>query len=183
MAGIANARVKIANLVDVLKTSGGLLVDAQIVETVPDETAQTPQISIDFSGVDAPLLLLNNGELLQAIQDVANAVLQLQADEYYLLWFDVNHFNTDRRTALQQLADDAVARVRETGRPFAFAPMRSSERRLLHLALSPSGLVSASIGQGFKRCVMLYPEGVAPPVEQPQPSAHSVSISQESTAA
>jgi spoIIIJ-associated protein len=37
--------------------------------------------------------------------------------------------------------------------------MTSRERRLLHLALVPSGLPTASNGEGPRRYVVLYPEG------------------------
>ncbi len=40
--------------------------------------------------------------------------------------------------------------------------MNSRERRLLHLALAPSGLISASKGEHASRYVVLYPEGTEP---------------------
>ena len=49
--------------------------------------------------------------------------------------------------------------MRTTGRPHAFPPMSSRERRMLHLLLSESGLPTASSGEGPGRFVVLYPKG------------------------
>jgi spoIIIJ-associated protein len=47
--------------------------------------------------------------------------------------------------------------------------MTSRERRIIHLALTQSGLSSASSGEGPRRFVVLYPEGyrLAPAQTQP----------------
>ena len=43
-------------------------------------------------------------------------------------------------------------------RPFYFAPMSSRERRIVHLALrDQTDLRTESDGEGFNRCVVLYP--------------------------
>jgi spoIIIJ-associated protein len=40
--------------------------------------------------------------------------------------------------------------------------MNARDRRILHLALAPSGLTSASTGERFSRAVVLYPEATPP---------------------
>jgi len=49
--------------------------------------------------------------------------------------------------------------VRTSGRPHAFPPMNSRERRMLHMLLAESGLPTASSGEGPGRFVVLYPQG------------------------
>ena len=52
----------------------------------------------------------------------------------------------------------AAEKVRQTGTPFHFAPMSSRERRIVHLALrDQTDLRTESDGEGFNRCVVLYP--------------------------
>ncbi len=75
-----------------------------------------------------------------------------------------------RNAELELIAQTGAERVRATGRPFAFPPMNSRERRLLHLALSASGLPTASTSDGPRRFVVLYPEGHEP---APQPDQTS----------
>ena len=166
MAELINAKGRIVRLVDLLTSSSGLLIDAQIVEATPDPLTQTPQVRVSFFGPDAALLLLKDGELLRAIQDIAVAALRLAADEHHLLSMVVDPLPAHRRSHLEHLADAGVAHVRATAEAYSFPPMLSSERRLLHQSLLPSGLKSASVGRGFKRCVVLYPEGVLPPVDR-----------------
>jgi spoIIIJ-associated protein len=60
-------------------------------------------------------------------------------------------------------ASVAAEKVRQTGTPFHFAPMSSRERRIVHLALrDQTDLRTESDGEGFNRCVVLYPADYKP---------------------
>ena len=120
------------------------------------------EISVELSGADVPLLLSRNGELLLAIEHIAAKILRFEHEEHDRISFDADNFKVLRHQELRMAAGAAVERVRRTGEPFSFAPMSSRERRLLHLALAPSGLATASSGEGSKRFVILYPEGEKP---------------------
>jgi spoIIIJ-associated protein len=131
--------------------------------------ASTPVICVEFTGIDTPLLLARNGELLHAIEHLAAKILRLEPEEHDLIFFDAEGFKANRDRELQQSAETAIEEVRATGRPYSFPPMTSRERRLLHLSLAKSGLPTASSGEGPRRFVVLYPEG--PAAEQPLPTA------------
>ena len=122
----------------------------------------TPEISVELSGPDVPLLLSRNGELLLAIEHIAAKILRYEHEEHDRISFDADNYKVLRHQELKLAAEAAIDRVRRTGQPFAFAPMSSRERRLLHMALAPSGLVTASSGEGSRRFVVLYPEGEIP---------------------
>ncbi len=126
------------------------------------------EICVEFTGPDTPLLLARNGELLLALEHVAAKILRFEHEDHDRISFDADNFKLLRHQELRLAAETAIERVRRTGQPFAFSPMSSRERRLLHLALAPSGLPTASSGEGARRFVVLYPEGEAPP---PPPSA------------
>jgi spoIIIJ-associated protein len=65
-------------------------------------------------------------------------------------------------------ANVAAEKVRQTGTPFHFAPMSSRERRILHLALrDQTDLRTESDGEGFNRCVVLYPADYKPTTPRP----------------
>ncbi len=136
------------------------LSDAAGGRVVASETA--PEISVELSGPDVPLLLSRNGELLLAIEHIAAKILRFEHEEHDRISFDADNFKVLRHQELRMAAEAAVERVRRTGEPFSFAPMSSRERRLLHLALASSGLATASSGEGSKRFVILYPEGEKP---------------------
>jgi spoIIIJ-associated protein len=133
------------------------------VSNAGDTTEPAPEISVELSGTDVPLVLARNGELLLAIEHIAAKILRFEHEEHDRISFDADNFKVLRHQELRLAAEAAIDRVRRTGEPFSFAPMSSRERRLLHLALAPSGLATASSGEGPRRFVVLYPEGEKPP--------------------
>jgi spoIIIJ-associated protein len=135
----------------------------------------TPEICVELSGPDVPLLLSRNGELLLAIEHIAAKILRFEHEEHDRISFDAENFKVLRHQELVLAAQAAIERVRRTGQPFSFSPMSSRERRLLHLALAPSGLATASSGEGPRRFVVLYPEGEKPPAD-PSPTDRAQAI-------
>jgi len=136
-------------------------------ETAPSASAprtdeSVPEITVEFSGPDVPILLARNGELLLAIEHIAAKILRFEHEEHDRISFDADNFKVLRHQELRMAAEAAVDRVRRTGQPFAFAPMSSRERRILHLELANSGLHTESSGEGSRRFVVLYPENTKP---------------------
>ena len=161
---------KIADFLQTIVATGGLKLKYSIHAADGQAAAGTPEISVEFSGPDTSLLLAHNGELLLALEHVAAKILRFEHEEHDRISFDADNFKVLRHRELQMAAEVAVERVRHTGQPFAFAPMSSRERRLLHMALAGSGLPTASSGFGSRRFVVLYPEGQQPDEAPPQPS-------------
>lgn len=130
----------------------------------PEETAAPDAggFAVDFSGPDVPLLTARNGELLHAIESIAAELLGLAAGEHHLLAFDAEGFRAGRARSLEQAVEQACEGVKRSGRPHAFPPMNSRERRLIHLAAARHGITTASSGEGPRRSVVLYPAGVEP---------------------
>jgi spoIIIJ-associated protein len=153
------------------------------VEVQPNSGEQTgaatpaPEISVDLSGPDVPLVLARNGELLLAIEHIAAKILRFEHEDHDRISFDAENFKVLRHQELVLAAEAAIDRVRRTGQPFSFSPMSSRERRLLHMALAPSGLATASSGEGPRRFVVLYPEGEKPPAG-PSPDDRAQAIRQ-----
>lgn len=181
------AEQKITDFLETLTTVGGLQLRSKIlacngqVQTTPGDTAgqsssaPTPEISVELSGPDTPLLLARNGELLHAIEHIAAKILRFEQEEHDRISFDADNFKVLRQRELEMMAEVAIEKVRTTGRPHAFPPMNSRERRLLHLALKPSGLLTASSNDGPRRFVVLYPEGEEP-AAQPSTTDRSQAI-------
>ncbi|GGA71788.1 hypothetical protein GCM10011507_24250 [Edaphobacter acidisoli] len=181
------AEKKIADFLETLTTTGGLRLKSKIlacngqVQPNPGESAgkvssgPAPEISVELSGPDTPLLLARNGELLHAIEHIAAKILRFEHEEHDRISFDAENFKVLRQRELEMMAEVAIDKVRTTGRPHAFPPMNSRERRLLHLALKPSGLATASTNDGPRRFVVLYPEGEEPSA-QPSTTDRSQAI-------
>jgi len=160
---------KIKEFLQTLLTTSGLELEYKILTGNAQPAAPSPEISVEFTGPDTSLLLARNAELLHAIEHLAAKVLRLEPEEHDRISFDAENFKLLRNRELQMIAEAAVERVRATGRSYAFPPMNSRERRLLHLALSGSGLATASTSDGPRRFVVLYPKGQQP-VEPTSPS-------------
>lgn len=140
-----------------------------------DDGAEAPAaagphtLSVEFIGPDTRWLTARNGELLNALEHIATKILRLEPDAHDEVSFDADNFKADRDRRLRAMAEEAIQSVQDTGRPYAFPPMSSRERRMLHMQLAESGLPTASSGEGPGRYVVLYPaDGEAQPQARAQ---------------
>jgi spoIIIJ-associated protein len=137
-----------------------------------DREWERPELLVELSGADSPLVLENGGELLRAFENVSLEMLRLAPDEHEKVSFDCQNFRSARLQELRLAADVAAERVRKSGTPYAFAPMSSRERRIVHLALRDfTDLRTDSDGEAAQRHVVVYPRDYkgkppAPPVSR-----------------
>jgi spoIIIJ-associated protein len=145
-------------------TDGGLHLKYRIVVDPPPKSEwEKPEIFVDFSGPDSALLLDRGGELLRALELLALEILHLPSPEHEKISFDCKNQRSMRSEELRMAATVAAEKVRQTGTPYHFAPMSSRERRMVHLALrDQTDLRTESDGEGFNRCVVLYPADYKP---------------------
>ncbi|MDR3763319.1 MAG: R3H domain-containing nucleic acid-binding protein [Acidobacteriota bacterium] len=133
-----------------------------------------PAILVDFSGPDADLLTARGGELLNALELVTIESVGDLLDEGERISFDAAGFRQERTDELVMAAKVAADKVRDSGKPYAFAPMNSRERRVVHLALKDDPeLRTESEGEGRDRHLVIYPkdyQGKAPAAPTPAPS-------------
>jgi spoIIIJ-associated protein len=124
-----------------------------------DREWERPEILVELSGADSPLVLENGGELLRAFEHVSLEMLRLAPNEHEKVSFDCQNFRAARLQELRLAAGVAAERVRKTGAPYAFAPMSSRERRILHLAMRDfADLRTESAGEALQRYVVVYPK-------------------------
>lgn len=156
---LQQAAQKVAGLLANLNKLGGFRLKYRIAggdASDPD----SPQLQVELSGPDTPLLTQHNGELLRALETIAAQTLRLDQREQNLISFDAGNFRALREAELRMAAETAAAKVKETGVPYAFPPMNSRERRLLHIALREiEGVETASQGEGRDRFLAVFPEG------------------------
>jgi spoIIIJ-associated protein len=169
MEDLAQAAEKVASLMRLLTTTGGLRLKYRITAgagAADPDGFERRDIYVECKGPDTELLLANDGELLRSLEHLAAKMLRLEPDDHDRVSFDANGFKASRARTLRESADAAIDQVEETGEPFRFPPMNSRERRMLHLFLRDSGLQTASSGEGPRRFVVLYPEGYRIPPER-----------------
>ncbi len=157
------AAQKIAGFINTLNKLGGLRLKYRI--TAGDgardpEGLEGRQIYIELGGPDVPLVTQHNGELLRALETLAAQMLRLEQREHDLISFDAGNFKALRAQELRLQAETAAEKVLRSGVPYAFPPMNSRERRLLHMAFkSLEGVETASSGEGQDRFLAVYPAG------------------------
>lgn len=164
------AAQKIASFLSNLNKLGGMRLKYRITAGDDDSGAQ---LCVELAGPDVPLLTQHNGELLRSLETVAAQILRLDQRDFHLISFDAGNFKALHEDEMRMAAEQAAARVLKTGVPYAFPPMNSRERRLLHIALrSIEGVETASNGEGRDRFLAVYPAGqthlpVRPPASAP----------------
>ena len=155
------AAKKISELLNALFVAGDFRLRYKITVDPPvnDREWERPEILVELSGSDSPLVLENGGELLRAFEHVCLEMLRLTPDEHEKVNFDCQNFRASRLQELRLAANVAAQRVRETGMPYAFAPMSSRERRIVHLAMrDQDDLRTESAGEAAERHVVVYPK-------------------------
>jgi spoIIIJ-associated protein len=158
---VAAAR-KISELLNEIIKHGDFRLKYKIMVDPPPVDAhdsENPVILVDLGGADSSLLLERGAELLRAFEQVALEVLRLSTEEHDQVLFDCQNFRTTRKKELRMASEVAAEQVRRTGVPYAFAPMASRERRLIHLSLRDhSDLITESAGEALQRYVVVYPK-------------------------
>jgi spoIIIJ-associated protein len=172
IADLQEAAQKIAGFLSTLNKLGGFRLKYRITA---GDGARDPQglegrvIYVELVGPDTPLLTQHNGELLRALEAVAVQILRLDQREHDLISFDAGNFKALRAQELRMQAETAADKVIRSGVPYAFPPMNSRERRLLHMSFRDiEGVETASSGEGMERFLVVYPAGKTHlPVAQP----------------
>lgn len=107
---------------------------------------------LNIEGADASLLRGEGGEVLDAVEQLANKIFAHHLPKGERIVCDVENFRAAREAELRAMAHHAAERVRSTGQPFTFGSLTANERRVIHLVLqSDESLHSESIGEGNAR--------------------------------
>lgn len=124
------------------------------------------QIHVKLYGPDTRLMLERHGELLDALQVLANKALvgrKLEKD----IELDCSAFKERRMQALGEQARASAERVRRDGREQLLPAMSPIERRIVHIALqNDEAVMTESRGDGFYKRVAIKPRQQ----DQPPPS-------------
>ena len=102
-------------------------------------------------------LVGRDGEVLDALQELARLVVMTESGNRSRLMLDIAGFRDKQRKRLRALAQDAISEVRASGEAVALAPMNPFERKIVHDAVAEAGLVSESEGVEPKRHVVIRP--------------------------
>ncbi|HEY6272111.1 MAG TPA: R3H domain-containing nucleic acid-binding protein [Terriglobales bacterium] len=162
---VAAAR-KIESFLKNIIASGDFKLKYRITVNPPaaSDELTAPEILVELAGADSSLVLERGGELLRSLETIAHEALHVHPEEHDKVAFDCKGYRAARQHELKLAAEVAAERVIRTGSPYAFAPMTSRDRRLIHLAFRDhESLTTQSEGEGGHRYVVLYPKNYKPP--------------------
>jgi len=104
---------------------------------------------------ESQTLVGKNGEVLDALQDLARLAVLTETGHRSRLILDVAGHRDKRRKELMIMAQEAVAEVRATNEPVRLPAMNPFERKIVHDAVAEAGLTSESEGVDPQRQVVV----------------------------
>jgi spoIIIJ-associated protein len=122
-----------------------------------DMDVEGDRATVSIVGADLPQLVGDQGEVLEALQELTRLAVYRETGERSRLMLDVSGHRADRRTALEEQATEIVARVKETGEQASLEPMSPFERKVVHDVVAAAGLKSESEGAEPRRYVVVLP--------------------------
>lgn len=122
-----------------------------------DMDVEGDRATVSIVGANLPQLVGENGEVLEALQELTRLAVYRETGERSRLMLDVSGHRAARRTTLEEEAAAVVAQVRESGEPVSLAPMSPFERKVVHDAVAAAGLRSESDGVEPRRHVVVLP--------------------------
>lgn len=99
-------------------------------------------------------LIGEEGEVLEALQDLTRLAVQVRTGERSRLMLDIGGYRAKRNAVLVDLTNEAIKRV-TVDNPIELEPMNSYERKIIHDLAAESGIHSESIGDDPYRYVVL----------------------------
>ncbi len=145
-------------------------VAADFLETLLDICDLDGDIDVDIEGDRAAISVVDSedgrvprrlvgqeGQVLEALQEVTRLAVQSATGERSRLMLDVAGHRAERRRVLVEVAAQAIARVKDSGVQQALDPMSAFERKVVHDEVLAAGLDSESEGSEPRRYVVILP--------------------------
>ena len=138
------------------------------VKTEGFETVKADSSSIwlnidnsEFTSEQKQQLIGNKGARIDAIQYLANTILNLDQDETTQNSFviELDGYRVKRNQELATLTEEAIAQVKSTGEAVEIPGLSSAERKQIHSLLeNVEGLSTESRGQEPERKLVVIPQ-------------------------
>lgn len=143
---------------------------ADFLETLLDIADLDGDLEVDVDGDRAAVSIVDSedgtvprrlvgsdGEIVEALQELARLSVQAETGERSRMMLDVGGYRAGRRSAVQAEALEAIGQVNEHRLRRALAPMTAYERKVVHDEVLKAGLRSESEGEEPQRFVVVLP--------------------------
>lgn len=148
-----------------LESEGDIAAD--YIEGLLDIADLDGDIDMDVEGDRAVVSVLGetldplvgeNGEVLEALQELSRMAVHRKTGVRSRLMLDVGGYRARRRAELKEYGESVVAEARRTGERQQLSPMNPFERKVVHDIAADAGLGSESEGEEPERYVVVVPE-------------------------
>ena len=113
--------------------------------------------AVSIVGGDLKHLVGQDGNVLEALQELTRLAVYRETGERSRLMLDVDGYRAARREELVRIAADAIEQVKTSGESMPLDPMTPFERKVVHDTVADAGLVSESEGEEAGRHVVILP--------------------------
>jgi spoIIIJ-associated protein len=128
-----------------------------IVDGDIDIDVENDRASLAIMGGKLRHLVGQEGEVLDAIQELTRLAVQTATGDRSRLMLDIDGFRAGRRKELTALAEKMAEQAKTTGASIKLDPMNAFERKIIHDTIQTLGLSSESDGEDPNRFVVIYP--------------------------
>lgn len=143
---------------------------SELLSGILDRMGFSPEVDAKFEegaylltiegGDDDGILIGRKGETLDALQHLVYKAVTQGRENYATIKIDVSGYRERRESTLADQAREMAQEVLKTGRSQQTEPLRPSERRVIHRALTDvEGVTSRALGSGVVKRVLLEAEG------------------------
>ncbi|WP_442893225.1 Jag family protein [Aquipuribacter sp. SD81] len=139
-------------LLDIVDLDGDIDID------VENGRASVAVVADGSDAKDLLRLVGRDGEVLEALQELARLAAQAKTGERSRLLLDIAGWREQRRSTASRIAAEAVERARATGESVELEPMPAYQRKAVHDAVAEAGLRSESDGVEPNRFVVVLPD-------------------------
>jgi len=116
------------------------------------------RVVLDVSGEDAGRVIGKKGMTLDALQFLANKVVNRFPDRRRYVVVDSGDYRERHDQGLVSMAKREAKRAIDTGRIVTLEPMPARDRRLVHMSLAKfTGVATKSNGEGMGRRIQIIP--------------------------
>jgi spoIIIJ-associated protein len=112
--------------------------------------------AVEIVGGNLDHLVGQDGEVLDALQELTRLAVYRETGERSRLMLDVAGFRAARRAELVTIATAAIEKIAEGERSVSLDPMSPFERKVVHDAVAEAGLSSSSEGTEPHRYVVIH---------------------------
>lgn len=156
MAEKTKKRLKKTSNLAVVRQLTQKLLDLLVLPVHFEIDEEKDVISVNLKTDNPALLIGYHGETLASFQFILSIMVYRKLGEWVRIMVDVADYRQRRRETLERMALSIAQRVKFSGEQHFLPPMTSSERRIIHLALTNQPEVeTVSEGEGYQRRVIV----------------------------